>query len=150
MKFVRFILLFLVTGSGFAQSLRDINYNYLYNPDEPVRLDLFASRSGSEWTVHYRLVPRDTSAKAQDLSIEWGIRDNINDKESRPFLPEEISGILLLHNWTIICKSRCTVHTTASFRYSVINTEITATWMPLGMHAICPVCGSKVRESFIV
>jgi GWxTD domain-containing protein len=98
MKFVLFIVLFLIAGTGFAQPLRDINYNYLYNPDEQVRLDLFASRAGTEWTVHYSLNLRDTSTtKAEDLTIEWGVRDNINDKESRPFYPEENSSLSTLN-----------------------------------------------------
>lgn len=83
-KLMRFVVLVLVTGSAFSQPLRDINYNYLYNPDEVVRLQLNPVRTASEWTVHYLLSVKDASIPLENYSIEWSTRESLAEKESKP------------------------------------------------------------------
>jgi GWxTD domain-containing protein len=84
-----FLVLLLICGSAVSQPLRDINYNYLYNPDENIRMVLNASRTADQWIIHYTIVPKDTATKLDDISIEWDTRDNIGDKDRKLFLPEE-------------------------------------------------------------
>ncbi len=81
--FVRFIVFVFIAGTAVAQPLRDINYNYLYNPDEIVSLQMHPVKAASQWIVHYSLQVRDASNPIGNFTIEWSTRDNLSDKEGR-------------------------------------------------------------------
>lgn len=83
-KLIRFTVLVLITGSAFSQPLRDINYNYLYNPDETVMLQLNPVRGSSEWTILYLLQLKDASIPLENYSIEWSTRESLSEKDSKP------------------------------------------------------------------
>jgi GWxTD domain-containing protein len=63
-----------------AQPLRDINYNYLYNPDSPVHLTLKPVRTSDGWTILYKLLLKDTT-NASNITLEWEARETLNSKE---------------------------------------------------------------------
>jgi GWxTD domain-containing protein len=79
-----FITALLLMASVMAQSqaLRDINYSFLYNPDERVSCNLKPVRMGDSWKVLYSFNLRDTSVSTTaDYSIEWQGRDGLSSKE---------------------------------------------------------------------
>ncbi|HEY9007042.1 MAG TPA: GWxTD domain-containing protein [Ohtaekwangia sp.] len=76
----RFLLLFIFLGSvSYAQTLRDINYSYLYDPTQPVTLDIKLIRKADAWDVFYKLQHRDSLVTG--LTIEWSTRTSLNEKE---------------------------------------------------------------------
>jgi GWxTD domain-containing protein len=76
----RLVLLFVIVSSvACAQPLRDINYRYLYDPDQPILLEIKPVRAGATWEIFYKLQKRDTVTTG--LSAEWSIRNTLGDKE---------------------------------------------------------------------
>lgn len=76
----RLVLLFVVVSSvACAQPLRDINYRYLYDPDQPILLEIKPVRAGATWEIFYKLQKRDTVTAG--LSVEWSTRNTLGDKE---------------------------------------------------------------------
>lgn len=94
-RIFRFIVFLLIAGSAIAQPLRDINYNYLYNPDESVALQLKAIRNSSDWTIHFDIPQKDTTNLLATYMIEWGTRENLSDKENKPLYPAEYQGTMI-------------------------------------------------------
>lgn len=80
---MRVILYFflLVSFSAQAQALRDINYKYLYSPEEAFRFDMEIVRQPTEWTALYRLAVKDTTATPEGFLIHWEIRESLGAKE---------------------------------------------------------------------
>ncbi len=77
-------ILVVLTTASYGQALRDINYEYVYNPDATVQLDLRAVRSDSmRYTILYNLQVSDTAALTSQYSLVWEIRDLLGDKEGR-------------------------------------------------------------------
>jgi len=67
-----------------GQALRDINYNYLYNPGEAFSFDMKLVRQPDDFIVFYKLHVRDTSLRADDFSVQWESRETLGDKENTP------------------------------------------------------------------
>ena len=80
-KSIRFVFLLLMSGTAMSQSLRDINYNYLYSPEDVNPLNILAVRNNASWSIHFELAMPDTTAR-KNYVIEWGIRENLSDKEN--------------------------------------------------------------------
>jgi GWxTD domain-containing protein len=80
---MRLILVFiLLTGlSAHGQSLRDINFSYLYSQTEPFTFKIFPVREGTNWNVFYELKSTDTAASAAPYSIQWELRDGLGSKD---------------------------------------------------------------------
>jgi GWxTD domain-containing protein len=79
-KYLSFLFLFFSTVS-FSQPLRDINYEYVYNPDAPISFQLGTVRDGASFTVIYNLQVKDTVGLMSQYSIEWEGRSLSGDKE---------------------------------------------------------------------
>jgi GWxTD domain-containing protein len=75
-----FAFLFLLALGVHGQALRDINYNFLYDPDSKVAFDIKPVKLADEWKVLYQLTVPDT-ASLKDMSIEWYGYESINSKE---------------------------------------------------------------------
>jgi GWxTD domain-containing protein len=72
-----------------AQALRDINYNYLYNPLERISFEMAPVRSATRWTINYSLQVRDTAMdRTEDFDIEWQGREALSNKEGDALSPE--------------------------------------------------------------
>jgi GWxTD domain-containing protein len=84
MKCLTVILCFLFVLNLKGQPLRDINYNYLYNPGQSFSFDLKSVRHANGWTVFYKLQLRDTSLRVDDYAVEWETRQTLSDKEGVP------------------------------------------------------------------
>jgi len=82
--FVVALLFFSVTAV--SQPLRDINYAYLYNPDEVFTFTLKPVRAGESFIVIYDLQVRDTAGLSKEYVIEWEGREMLIDKEGKPLV----------------------------------------------------------------
>lgn len=82
MKYALGLLAVVISTGLSAQPLRDINYNYLYNPGEAFTLDLNVTRKPDHWAIFYKLQLRDTSVNIQEFVIQWGSRESLSDKET--------------------------------------------------------------------
>jgi GWxTD domain-containing protein len=78
MKYLSICLLLSVTT--YAQPLRDINYNYLYNPIESFQFSIEAIRSTEGWTAFYQLDLRDTTHDISQFTIQWDLRKDLSDQ----------------------------------------------------------------------
>jgi GWxTD domain-containing protein len=78
MKYILFILLIIFQLTGYSQALRDINYNYVYNPNESFTFSAKPVRLADGWNVFYRLQVKDTT---RQFTIQWEIRKALSDKE---------------------------------------------------------------------
>lgn len=85
------VIFFLVSFSAAGQALRDINYNFLYNPAEPIELNMHVARSGDGWKAFYRLTAKDTTADASFYLIQWDIRQDLGQKEGTPVAAEHVT-----------------------------------------------------------
>src|SRR5690349_20686849 len=72
-------LLFSIACLG--QPLRDINYEYVYNPQTPVTFQLATVRQGTSFAVLYNLQVKDTTGLMTQYAIEWQGRSLTSDKE---------------------------------------------------------------------
>ncbi len=79
-RYLKLLILF-VSISAQAQTLRDINYSYVYNIAEPISFQMKPQRSATGWNVHYRLEVRDTSLRTDQFVIQWDIRKDLGAKE---------------------------------------------------------------------
>lgn len=79
-KILSAVFLFF-TVVAFSQPLRDINFEYLYNPQSSVMLQLRPVKTESSFTILYSLHVKDTADLATNYSIQWEGRDQLSDKE---------------------------------------------------------------------
>jgi len=70
-----------ISALGQAQALRDINYSYLYDPEEKFTFELRPVRLKDQWNLLYRLRLRDTTFHIGETSIVWEVRDGLSQKE---------------------------------------------------------------------
>jgi GWxTD domain-containing protein len=89
MKNMIFILLLIISTPSFAQALRDINFNYLYEPHN-VSFDIKTVRDNDRWTVFYKLECVDTAMYTDEFSIAWETRKNFNEKEGISLAKETV------------------------------------------------------------
>ncbi|MGC1242581.1 MAG: GWxTD domain-containing protein [Chryseosolibacter sp.] len=82
-KFISFALLILAINAV-GQPLRDINYAYLYDPDEAFSFTIKPVRNQGSFTILYNLQVRDTAGFRDDYVIEWQSRTMLSDKEGVP------------------------------------------------------------------
>jgi GWxTD domain-containing protein len=82
MKYLIVIFIFCCM-SGVAQPLRDINYNYQYNPEEKFLFTLLPVKLSDSWYILYELNLRDTTQNINLYKIEWQIRENLSNKDGR-------------------------------------------------------------------
>ena len=90
MRYV-FVILFLSAFSASGQALRDINYNFLYNPIEPFTFQVHVVRSAETLTVFFNLTLRDTLQRPEEFLIQWDIRKDLGDKEGTPLTAGSVS-----------------------------------------------------------
>lgn len=94
---MRYLFIFILAFqffSGYAQPLRDINYQYLYNPGLSFNLLMKPERSGENWSVWYQLQLRDTTMDLSEFRIQWDVRNNLSDKEGQLVKVDSIAGDL--------------------------------------------------------
>lgn len=70
----------LLWGNVQGQALRDINYSYLYDPEEAFVITLKPVRGREGWSAHYSLILRDTSERIDQFVLNWEIRTSLEEK----------------------------------------------------------------------
>ncbi len=123
------VILIVLTTASFGQTLRDINYEYVYDPDATVQFDLKAVRSDSmRFTILYNLQVRDTAALMSQYSLEWEIRGLLGDKEGRSVVLDE--GVTTRHASGL--RGRGTLDSGDATRYLVAritNNSLRRAWL---------------------
>ena len=89
MRYLSLFLLLSITASG--QPLRDINYSFLYNPNEPVEFHIQVVKLNDSWNAFFNLTLRDTTQDIAQFVIQWDIRKDLSEKEGVPIQSESIS-----------------------------------------------------------
>ena len=123
-------MLFVSVGS-FSQPLRDINYEYLYNPDRVVNLDIKVVRNGSTFIVLYNLQVKDTTRLTEQYSIEWEGRGLLSDQGGNAVVLNDIAE----RRHATGLDGRGSVDATGAPRYivaKVINNTARRAWLFFG------------------
>jgi GWxTD domain-containing protein len=90
MRYV-FVIVLLSAFSASGQALRDINYNFLYNPIEPFTFQAHVVKSGTTFNVFFNLTVRDTLQQAEEFLIQWDLRKDLGEKAGSPLAATDIS-----------------------------------------------------------
>jgi GWxTD domain-containing protein len=88
-KYFSIVLLFFCCSS-YAQPLRDINYEYLYNPDATVSFELRPVVGEESYTILYSLEVKDTVGLMNQYTVEWEGRSLLSDKEGTRLALEDV------------------------------------------------------------
>lgn len=122
------ILFLLFAVPALAQPLRDINYAYLYSPEEAFAFNLRPVRGEGSFTIIYSLEVKDTANLLSEYTLEWEGRSMLSDKEG--------SALLLSDHITAVTASglhgRATISAAAAPRYvvvKVIRTSARRAWL---------------------
>jgi GWxTD domain-containing protein len=86
-----FALFFLLSFTASGQALRDLNYSFLYNPNEPIQFHIDVVRLNDSWNGFFRMSLRDTTQDISQFIIQWDVRKDLSEKEGNPIKPESIS-----------------------------------------------------------
>ncbi|MDQ2655877.1 MAG: GWxTD domain-containing protein [Bacteroidota bacterium] len=97
-KYLSVIFVFFFITS-FSQPLRDINYEYLYNPAAPVSLDLKPVRTAGSFELLFNFSVRDTVGLDQ-YSVQWEGRNLLSDKEGTPITLNDLLIARQPMGWT--------------------------------------------------
>ena len=84
------VLLFLLSAGAQAQALRDVNYNFLYDPTEPFTLSINVVRTLPGWSAFYDFTSRDSAQRVDQYHLSWDIRPTIDDKQGTALDPSTI------------------------------------------------------------
>jgi GWxTD domain-containing protein len=126
MRYVFLLTILSLTASG--QALRDINYNFRYNPSEPLEFQLHAVKGAGNWTAYYTLIIRDSVEDVNQFSIQWEVRKDLSEKE----------GLVIDTEATTVRRSKNTIAgsviVTASterqyLMAKVVNTNVKRAWI---------------------
>ena len=74
------IVLLFSCFSSYAQPLRDINYEYLYNPEAAIAFQIKPVVDQESYTILYNLEVKDTMGLMDQYTIEWEGRSLLSDK----------------------------------------------------------------------
>ena len=80
MRYALVLFCFLAVGAR-AQALRDVNYNFLYDPTEPFTLSIKVVRAASGWTAFFNFTLRDSAQRIDQYYMTWELRPSIDDKQ---------------------------------------------------------------------
>src|SRR5689334_22091294 len=91
MRYALVVLLFLSVGTlARAQALRDVNYNFLYDPTEPFTLTIKLVRTASGWTAFYNFTLRDSAQRIDQYHLTWDLRSSLDEKQGTAIDPSAI------------------------------------------------------------
>lgn len=94
MRFL-FIICVIISLRAEAQPLRDINFKYLYSPDEVFTFNMEPVKQPAGWMVLYNLSLRDGGTDPSGFLIQWEIRQSLSDKEGTPISADSLAkGII--------------------------------------------------------
>src|SRR5688500_4333660 len=126
MRYISLFVLLSLTASG--QALRDINYSFQYNPNEPIEVRIEAVKSNEGWTAFYKLSLRDTTQDINQFLIQWDLRKDLSEKEGVVVELENIST--QKEKYTI--GGKINLHAVADLRYLteiILNNTVIRDWI---------------------
>ena len=116
MRYALFLLLvlpFVVSG----QALRDINYNYQYDPDEPFSMNIKPIRTNSGWTAHYHFVLHDSAQRIEQYFLQWELRSTLDERQGQTIQTDALTKELSNNS----IKGRVTVASTSEVQYLAVR-----------------------------
>lgn len=87
------IFLWLISVQASAQALRDINYNYLYSPEQPFMLKTSIVHMENQWKVYVELKLKDTTQKVSDFVMQFELREALHDKAGKSVIGDSAQVI---------------------------------------------------------
>lgn len=111
-----------------SQPLRDINYAYLYNPNESFSFNLKPVGTQDAFRVLYSLQVKDTTGFRNEFAIEWEGRNVLADKEG---VPVALGGNVISFNRTGL-SGELTIPSANAPKYlvaKVIRTSLKRAWI---------------------
>ncbi len=86
------LLMVCCTWAAAGQSLQDINFAYLYSPDQEFTFELKPIRQGDGWLVSFKMELVDTSLQITDFIVQWEGRESLSAKasDSTDFSPSPV------------------------------------------------------------
>lgn len=87
------ILFLLISAHLHAQVLRNMNFRYVYNPDEVFSLNWGIVQEAGSYSVFYDLQINDTSRKLTDFNISWELRKSSSERNG--VVPTAASSVLI-------------------------------------------------------
>jgi len=103
MRYVYALFLFLSFAAQ-SQILQDVNYNFLYEPDEPFRLEVKTVRTAEGWRILYHLTLQDSTQLPEQFLLKWDLRKSLSDKEGQALDPSSIQNTSGRHGFEGIIK----------------------------------------------
>jgi GWxTD domain-containing protein len=88
------IILIIISAASYGQALRDINYNYLYNPNTEFDFQIESVRQTSSWIILYKLQVKNNAQAIGQYRIEWQGREALNTKEGTNITSLTTNGIV--------------------------------------------------------
>jgi GWxTD domain-containing protein len=89
--------LFLTSLCLQGQVLRDLNYNYLYDPDLPFQFNWKILSTADGYSVYYELILNDTLQSDSSFTLEWTLRNSLAERKGKPV--ETNPEILVKKSW---------------------------------------------------
>jgi GWxTD domain-containing protein len=122
------VLLFLFSVGANAQALRDVNYNFLYDPSEPFTLSTNVTRTPSGWTLFYEFTLRDSAQRLEQYFLTWDLRPSIDEKQGTAIDASTIKKTSTAHSQVgeIAVASSATPKVIA---LKVLNNAVKRAWM---------------------
>jgi GWxTD domain-containing protein len=84
------LILSALSSSVIGQALHDINYSFLYDPEEPFVLTVKPIRAQDGWTAHFSMVLADTAQRTDQFVLYWEIRNSLEEKTGTAVPSESI------------------------------------------------------------
>jgi GWxTD domain-containing protein len=89
MKYIVGAVLFLLTIAGHAQPLRDINYNFLYDPAQRISAVIKVTKNPEGFVNFFKIQWKDT---ASQFTVKWELRNMLSDKEGTLISEDKITS----------------------------------------------------------
>lgn len=96
MKSLLSLMFFMVALSGFGQAIGSLNFNYLYNPQNEVDLQLKLVKGQNQIKIYYSLQVATVQFTTESCSITWQRLNSFSQREGTDITPEEIETPIIV------------------------------------------------------
>jgi GWxTD domain-containing protein len=122
------VLIAVCLSSVSGQALRDINYSYLYDPEEPFVLTIKPIRAQDGWTVHFSMVMQDSMQRADQFVFGWEVRNSLDEKSGTAVPSESVEKTVTATRVDGIIKVPLSA-TTQYLTLRILNNRVKRVWM---------------------
>jgi len=91
---LKVFLIIVVLGfnaAGIAQSIASLNFNYIYNPNHEVILEMKAVKGQKQVTIHFEFQANSSQYPLETYDLKWERRESYTAKEGVPLEQKEES-----------------------------------------------------------